>query len=89
MVTTEKRKYKVSFDYPAAAGEPGLSLSAMYILKNHAKLENKVIGVSEEIDLLIARRKLDAWDIAMDKLTPVQQKYLNSWNLYGRLSCDL
>lgn len=56
-------------------------LSALYILENHEKLENKVIDVSEEIDGLVARRKLQAWGIAIDALTPRQEKYLNSWNL--------
>lgn len=56
-------------------------LSAMYILENRGKLENKVIDVSEEIDLLVAQRKLDAWGISIDRLTPAQEKYLHSWNL--------
>ncbi|MEA4987587.1 MAG: adenosylhomocysteinase [Anaerovorax sp.] len=56
-------------------------LSAMYILENHGKLENKVIDVSTEIDNLVAQRKLDAWGIQIDKLTPQQEKYLTSWNL--------
>lgn len=56
-------------------------LSAMYILENHEKLENKVIDVSEEIDQLVAQRKLDAWGITIDRLTPAQEKYLHSWNL--------
>lgn len=56
-------------------------LSALYILNNRGKLENKVIDVSDEIDDLVARRKLEAWGIEIDKLTPEQEKYLNSWNL--------
>lgn len=56
-------------------------LSALYILENHEHLENKVIDVSEEIDLLVAGRKLAAWGIEIDKLTPAQEKYLHSWNL--------
>lgn len=56
-------------------------LSAMYILENRGKLENKVIDVSAEIDNLIAERKLAAWGIEIDKLTKEQQKYLSSWNL--------
>jgi len=45
-------------------------LSALYILNNRGKLENKVIDVSDEIDDLVARRKLEAWGIEIDKLTP-------------------
>lgn len=56
-------------------------LSALYILNNRGKLANKVIDVSAEIDDLVARRKLEAWGIEIDKLTPEQEKYLNSWNL--------
>lgn len=56
-------------------------LSALYILNNRGKLENKVIDVSGEIDDLVARRKLEAWGIEIDKLTPEQEKYLNSWNV--------
>lgn len=56
-------------------------LSALYILNNRGKLENKVVDVSEEIDDLVARRKLEAWGIEIDSLTPEQEKYLGSWNV--------
>lgn len=56
-------------------------LSALYILNNRGKLENKVYDVSGEIDDLVARRKLEAWGIEIDRLTPEQEKYLNSWNV--------
>lgn len=56
-------------------------LSALYILNNRGKLGNHVINVSDEIDDLVARRKLEAWSIEIDKLTPEQEKYLNSWNV--------
>ncbi len=56
-------------------------LSALYILNNRGKLGNKVMDVSGEIDDLVARRKLEAWGIEIDKLTPEQEKYLGSWNL--------
>ena len=57
------------------------AMSAMYIRDNHEHLENKVIDVSSEIDDVIARRKLAAWDIEIDTLTEEQEKYLNSWKL--------
>lgn len=57
------------------------SLSAMYIKEHHQELENKVIDVSAEIDDKIARRKLEAWGIEIDTLTPEQEQYLNSWQL--------
>lgn len=56
-------------------------LSALYIRSNRGKLKNQVIDVSAEIDDLVARRKLEAWGIEIDKLTPEQEKYLNSWNV--------
>lgn len=56
-------------------------LSAVYILENHDKLENRVIDVSDEIDQLVAKRKLSAWGIAIDQLSAAQEKYLHSWNL--------
>lgn len=56
-------------------------LSALYILNNRGKLENKVIDVSAEIDDVVARRKLEAWGIEIDALTAEQEKYLGSWNL--------
>lgn len=56
------------------------ALSALYIRENHDKLEKKVIDVSDEIDNLIANKKLEAWDIKIDKLTEEQNIYLKSWN---------
>ena len=57
------------------------AMSAMYIRDNHSCLENKVIDVSSEIDDVIARRRLAAWDIEIDELTEDQKKYLSSWQL--------
>lgn len=56
-------------------------LSALYIKENHEKLDKHVIDVSENIDDLIARRKVAAWGIEIDELTDEQKKYLNSWDL--------
>ena len=57
------------------------AMSAMYIRDHHEELEKKVIDVSDEIDDIIARRKLAAWDIQIDHLTPEQEEYLNSWEV--------
>lgn len=54
-------------------------LSALYIKDNHKNLGNHVIDVSDEIDEVVSRRKLAAWGIEIDKLSPEQEKYLNSW----------
>ena len=57
------------------------ALSAMYIRDNHESLKNDVIDVSREIDDVVARRKLAAWGIEIDELTPEQVHYLNSWRI--------
>ena len=54
-------------------------LSVLYILKNHKKMENKIINVPEEIDKQVAVDALKAMDVKIDKLTPEQVKYANSW----------
>jgi len=54
-------------------------LSIMYILKNHKKIGNKIINVPEEIDRQVAVDALKAMDVKIDKLTPQQVKYMNSW----------
>lgn len=54
-------------------------LSAMFILENRGKLSNKLVDVSGEIDDKIARRRLAAWGIEIDELTPEQKEYMNSW----------
>ena len=54
-------------------------LSVLYILKNHKKMENKIIDVPEEIDKQVAVDALKAMDVKIDKLTPEQVKYANSW----------
>ena len=55
------------------------ALSLEYMVKNADKLENTVYGVPVDIDQEIARLKLKAMGIAIDSLTPEQEKYLNSW----------
>ncbi len=55
------------------------ALSLEYMVKNADKLEKTVYGVPEEIDKEIARLKLEAMGIAIDTLTPEQEKYLHSW----------
>ena len=54
-------------------------LSIMYILKNHKKMETKVIKVPDEIDKQIAVDALKAMDVKIDRLNAEQIKYMNSW----------
>jgi len=57
------------------------ALSAEFMLKNSRELENDVYGVPEDIDKEIARLKLNAMGVKIDKITPEQQKYLASWEM--------
>ncbi len=54
-------------------------LSVLYILKNHKKMENKIINVPEEIDKQVAVDALQAMNVKIDKLTAEQVKYAKSW----------
>lgn len=55
------------------------ALSLLYVIENRAQLGNHVYKVPEEIDKKVARLKLQADNIGIDKLTPEQNKYLASW----------
>ncbi len=55
------------------------ALGLEYMVKNADKLEKKVYGIPEEIDQEIARLKLAAMGVEIDKLTPEQISYLASW----------
>jgi adenosylhomocysteinase len=57
------------------------ALCAEYMVKNAKKLENTVYGVPEAIDRRIAKLKLQALGIKVDKLTPEQKRYLESWEM--------
>ena len=54
-------------------------LSILYILKNHKKMENKIITVPTEIDVQVARDALKAMNVKIDRLTPDQIKYAENW----------
>jgi adenosylhomocysteinase len=56
------------------------ALSAEYLAKNHKSLENKVFGVPVELDKRVAKLKLEAMGIKIDRLTPEQEEYLASWS---------
>jgi len=55
------------------------ALSAEYMVKNGKSLKNIVYSVPDDIDREIARIKLEAMGIHIDKLTDEQVHYLNSW----------
>lgn len=55
------------------------ALAAEWLVQNKGKLENKVYTLPRKLDLQVAELKLKALGIKIDKLTPDQKKYLNSW----------
>jgi len=55
------------------------ALGAEYMIKHADELEKRVYDVPEEIDREIARLKLIAMGVKIDKLTDEQVKYLGSW----------
>ncbi len=55
------------------------ALSAEYMVKNSKKLEKTVYSVPEDIDKEIARLKLEAMHVNIDRLTAQQVSYLGSW----------
>ncbi len=56
------------------------ALSCEYLVKNYKNLENKVFAVPVELDKRVARLKLEAMGVKIDKLTPQQEEYLASWS---------
>ncbi len=70
--------------HPASVMDMSFSTQALackYVAYNKGKLENKVYNVSENIENKVARLKLKSMDVEIDKLTPEQKEYLNSWDL--------
>ncbi len=69
--------------HPAAVMDMSFAnqaLAAEHIAKNGATLEKRVYPVPEEIDREIARLKLEALDVRIDRLTDAQARYLASWD---------
>lgn len=69
--------------HPAAVMDMSFAnqaLSAEYMAKNAASLDNTVYVVPEDIDAEIARLKLYSMGVEIDALTEEQEKYLASWD---------
>ncbi len=69
--------------HPAAVMDmsfAGQALSAEFVARNHASLENKVHVVPADIDAEIARLKLEARGIFIEGMTEEQIRYTNSWD---------
>jgi adenosylhomocysteinase len=57
------------------------ALAAEFAVRSAGKLEKKVYPVPRAIDEEIARLKLSAMGVKIDRLTPEQKKYLTSWDM--------
>lgn len=55
------------------------ALGAEFMIANHKTMENKVYTIPEDVDMEIARLKLEAMGVNIDKLTSEQETYLNQW----------
>jgi adenosylhomocysteinase len=69
--------------HPAAVMDMSFAnqaLSAEFVVEHADELEPKVYVVPEEIDREIARLKLEATGVEIDRLTEEQAKYLASWD---------
>jgi adenosylhomocysteinase len=55
------------------------ALASEYMVKNHAKLEKRVYSVPEDLDKQVAKMKLEAMGVKIDRLTVEQEAYLASW----------
>jgi adenosylhomocysteinase len=69
--------------HPASVMDMGFAnqaLCAEYMVRNHKSLENKVYPVPEKLDKDVARLKLEAMNVCIDRLTPEQEHYLASWS---------
>ncbi len=70
--------------HPAAVMDMSFAnqaLAAEYLVGAGPELATSVHGTPDHIDREIARLKLDSMAIAIDKLTPEQEKYLSSWDV--------
>jgi adenosylhomocysteinase len=57
------------------------ALCLEFMVKNKKPLTSNVYPVPDEIDKRIAKEKLAAMEVAIDKLTAEQKKYLASWSM--------
>jgi len=57
------------------------AMAVKYLTEHREELKPKVYRLPIEVDESIARMKLDALGISIDRLTEEQQKYLSEWRL--------
>jgi adenosylhomocysteinase len=56
------------------------ALCAQYLVANHKQMENKVYPVPKDLDQRVAKLKLEAMGIQVDRLTLEQEQYLAGWS---------
>lgn len=69
--------------FPASVRDMSFStqaLSAEYIVRQADSLGKQVYAVPDAIDKQVARMKLDAMGVSIDRLTIEQEKYLGAWS---------
>lgn len=54
------------------------ALAVEFLIRNHASLEKRVYAVPEELDRQVARLKLEAMGVKIDRLSIEQERYLES-----------
>ena len=57
------------------------ALGIEFLVKNKGKLENRLYTLPHEVDVNIAKLKLESMGIEIDTLTPAQEEYLRSWDI--------
>ncbi len=69
--------------HPAAVMDMSFSnqFLALKYLRDHPNLPPGVYAVPKEVDNRVAELKLKTMGVRIDRLTPVQQTYLESWSL--------
>ncbi len=69
--------------HPAAVMDMSFANQALaveYLVKNHSSLDRKVYAVPEHLDRQVARLKLEAMGIIIDRLSVEQENYLSGWS---------
>ncbi len=56
-------------------------LALKYLLDNRGELANRVLPVPQDLDSEVAKLKLKAMNIEIDRLTDEQKAYLDSWEI--------
>lgn len=69
--------------HPASAMDMCFAMQALaveHLAKNAATMEKRVYAAPEELDRKVARMKIEAMGVKIDRLTPDQERSLGSWS---------